>query len=102
MQHPEAPCQVFCTTVLTLPPPLPLLNPLLLLLLPPNRRIDKPLLDNDGNLLVQFTRVQTFGDNQQMGTVNMNWVKVDVDASSRNVFAFTPMVVKANSPGQFA
>jgi hypothetical protein len=53
-------------------------------------KIDKPL-PNATHMLANFTRVQTFG------SPNINWIKVSVDASTRNVFAFQPMVVKDNA-----
>jgi hypothetical protein len=53
-------------------------------------KIDKPLPDMF-HMLPNFTRVQTFG------SPNVHWVKVDVDATSRNVFTFHPMIVEANA-----
>lgn len=53
-------------------------------------KIDKPLPDAT-HMLANFTRVQTFG------SPNVHWVKVDVDADSRNVFTFSPMIVAANA-----
>lgn len=53
-------------------------------------KIDKPL-PNATHMLPNFTRVQTFG------SPNISWVKVDVDAASRNVFTFQPIVVEANA-----
>jgi hypothetical protein len=53
-------------------------------------KIDMPL-QNATHLLPNFTRVQTFG------SPNIDWVKVDVDASSRDVFTFHPMIVAANA-----
>jgi hypothetical protein len=61
-------------------------------------RVDKPLLDAQGRRLENFTRVETFGDNQGTGDVDVNWVKVLVDPSSRDVFAFQAQVVPANQP----
>jgi hypothetical protein len=59
-------------------------------------RIDKPFLDSTGRRLENFTRVETFGDNQGNGNNDVNWVKVYVDASSREVFAYQPQIVPAN------
>jgi len=59
-------------------------------------RIDKPLLDSQGRRLENFTRVETFGDNQANGDNDVHWVKVLVDANSREVFAFQPQIVPAN------
>ena len=49
-------------------------------------KIDKPLTDAT-HLLANFTRVETFG------SPNVHWVKVTVDAKSRPVFRFEPMIV---------
>jgi len=59
-------------------------------------RIDKPLLDSQGRRLENFTRLETFGDNQANGNNDVNWVKVLVDPSSRDVFAFQEQIVPAN------
>lgn len=53
-------------------------------------KIDKPLPDAT-HMLANFTRVQTFG------SPNVHWLRVDVDATSRNVFTFSPMIVAANA-----
>jgi len=55
-------------------------------------RIDKPLLDATGKRVTNFTRVETFGDHQPfLGDVN--WLKVNVDPSSREVFSYEPQIV---------
>ncbi|MFI5247807.1 MAG: hypothetical protein ACHQWV_04555 [Nitrospirales bacterium] len=55
-------------------------------------RVDKPLLDTAGKRIVNFTRVETFGDHQpNLGDVN--WLKVTVDPSSREVFSYEPQIV---------
>lgn len=59
-------------------------------------RVDKPLLDSAGKRVENFTRVETFGDNAQTGTNDVNWVKVYVDPTSREVFSYQPMIVPAN------
>jgi hypothetical protein len=59
-------------------------------------RIDKPLLDAQGRRLENFTRLETFGDNQVNGNNDVQWVKVLVDPTSRDVFAFQPQIVPAN------
>lgn len=59
-------------------------------------RVDKPLLDAAGRRLENFTRVETFGDNQANGTNDTNWLKVNVDIRSREVFAYQPQIVPAN------
>ena len=59
-------------------------------------RIDKPLLDDRGRRLENFTRVETFGDNQGNGNNDVHWVKALVDPQSRDVFAFQPQIVPAN------
>jgi len=59
-------------------------------------RVDKPFLDAAGRRLENFTRVETFGDNQANGTNDVHWLKVAVDPRSRDVFAFQPQIVPAN------
>ena len=59
-------------------------------------RIDKPLLDAQGRRLENFTRVETFGDNQANGINDVHWVKALVDPHSRDVFAFQAQMVPAN------
>jgi hypothetical protein len=59
-------------------------------------RIDKPFLDAKGQRLENFTRVETFGDHQENGTNDVNWLKVLVDARSREVFAYQPQIVPNN------
>jgi hypothetical protein len=59
-------------------------------------RIDKPFLDSQGRRLENFTRVETFGDNQGNGNNDVHWVKALVDPNSRDVFAFQPQIVPAN------
>jgi hypothetical protein len=59
-------------------------------------RIDKPFLDSQGRRLENFTRVETFGDNQANGNNDVHWLKVVVDARSRDVFAYQPQIVPAN------
>jgi hypothetical protein len=59
-------------------------------------RVDKPFLDALGRRLENFTRVETFGDNQQNGTNDVHWLKVIVDVQSREVFSYEPQMVPAN------
>jgi hypothetical protein len=59
-------------------------------------RIDKPLLDSLGRRLENFTRVETFGNNSANGNNDVQWVKVTVDARSREVFSYQPQIVPAN------
>jgi hypothetical protein len=55
-------------------------------------RVDKPLLDSTGKRITNFTRVETFGDHAPtLGDVN--WLKVNVDPSSREVFAYEQQIV---------
>jgi hypothetical protein len=55
-------------------------------------RVDKPLLDSTGKRITNFTRVETFGDHQPtLGDVN--WLKVNVDPSSREVFSYEQQIV---------
>ncbi|MCA8879575.1 MAG: hypothetical protein KDA73_06340 [Rhodobacteraceae bacterium] len=53
-------------------------------------KMDKPL-PNATHMIPNFTRVQTFG------SPNIHWIKVDVDAASRDVFTFRPMIVPGNA-----
>jgi hypothetical protein len=59
-------------------------------------RIDKPFLDAQGRRLENFTRVETFGDHQENGNNDVNWLKVTVDPSSREVFSYQPQIVPRN------
>ncbi|HVO27147.1 MAG TPA: hypothetical protein VMW56_26345 [Candidatus Margulisiibacteriota bacterium] len=59
-------------------------------------RIDRPFLDSMGRRLENFLRVETFGDNQANGNNDVHWVKVMVDARTREVFSFQPQIVPAN------
>ena len=59
-------------------------------------RIDKPLQDASGRRVENFTRVETFDDNQGNGNQDVNWLKVLVDPESRDIFAFQPQIVPAN------
>ena len=59
-------------------------------------RIDKPFLDARGRRLENFTRIETFGDNQGNGNNDVNWLKVRVNARSREVFSYEPQIVPAN------
>jgi hypothetical protein len=46
-------------------------------------RVDKPLLDDQGRRLENFTRVETFGDNAATGLNDVQWVKALVDPHGR-------------------
>jgi hypothetical protein len=59
-------------------------------------RIDRPFQDSQGRRLENFTRVETFGDNQGNGNNDVNWLKVLVDPKSREVFAYQAQIVPAN------
>src|SRR5262249_31542749 len=59
-------------------------------------RIDKPFLNAKGQRLENFTRVETFGDNQGNGNNDVQWLKVLVDPRSREVFSYQPQIVAAN------
>ena len=59
-------------------------------------RVDKPFQDGQGRRLENFTRVETFGDNQGNGNNDVHWVKVTVDPLSRDVFTYQPQIVPAN------
>jgi hypothetical protein len=59
-------------------------------------RVDRPFLDSTGRRLENFTRVETFGDNQGNGTNDVHWLRVDVDPSSRDVFSYQAQIVPKN------
>src|SRR4029077_9720646 len=59
-------------------------------------RLDKPLQNAAGVRVENFTRVETFGDNQQNGTNDVNWLKVSIDPRPREVFSYQPEIVPAN------
>lgn len=59
-------------------------------------RVDKPFQDAQGRRLENFTRVETFGDNQANGNNDVQWLKVLVDPNGRDVFAYQPQIVPAN------
>jgi hypothetical protein len=59
-------------------------------------RVDKPFQDSLGRRLENFTRVETFGDNQANGNNDVNWLKVNVDSNSREVFSYEPQIVPGN------
>ncbi len=59
-------------------------------------RIDKPFLDAQGRRLENFTRVETFGNNQGNGTNDVQWIKVSVNPRSREVFSYQPQIVPSN------
>ena len=59
-------------------------------------RVDRPFLDAQGRRLENFTRVETFGDNQANGTNDVNWLKVFVNARSREVFSYQAQIVPGN------
>ena len=59
-------------------------------------RVDKPFLDATGRRLENFSRIETFGNNPQNGTNDVNWIKVKVDPRSRDVFSFEAMMVPGN------
>ena len=59
-------------------------------------RVDKPLLDSLGRRLENFTRIETFGDNQGNGTNDVQWIRVSVDIRNGEVFSFQPQIVPSN------
>jgi hypothetical protein len=59
-------------------------------------RIDRPFTDSLGRRLENFTRVETFGDHQENGTNDVQWLKVLVDPKSREVFSYQAQIVPAN------
>jgi hypothetical protein len=59
-------------------------------------RIDKPFLDSKGQRIANFTRVETFGDHQENGINDCNWLKVFVNPGGREVFTYQQQIVPAN------
>ncbi len=59
-------------------------------------RIDKPFLDEQGRRLENFTRVETFGNNQANGNNDVHWLKVMVRPTSREVFSYETRIVPGN------
>ena len=59
-------------------------------------RVDKPFQDALGRRLENFTRIETFGNNPANGNNDVQWVKVNIDARSREVFAYQPQIVPGN------
>lgn len=59
-------------------------------------RIDKPFLDAQGRRLENFTRVETLGNNAANGTNDVQWIKVTVNARSREVFSYQTQIVPGN------
>jgi hypothetical protein len=61
-------------------------------------RIDKPLLDRNGNRIEWFTRVETPGDNQGAGNTSndVQWVKATVSPHNPDVFSFEQVIVEPN------
>jgi hypothetical protein len=59
-------------------------------------RVDRPFQDAAGRRLENFTRVETFGNNPANGNNDVQWVKVHIDARSREVFAYEVQIVPGN------
>lgn len=49
--------------------------------------VDKAMVDADGQITRNFTRVEVFGSNDN------NWIEMTVDPRSENVFSFEPVVL---------
>jgi hypothetical protein len=63
------------------------------LALPPRRQAPA---GRSGRRLENFTRVETFGDNQANGTNDVNWLEATVDPRGRGVFAYQAQIVPAD------
>jgi len=61
-------------------------------------RVDKPLQDAAGYRIQNLTRLETPGNNAQTANNDVQWVRVGVDPSEPEVFAFHQEVVEANLP----
>ena len=59
-------------------------------------RVDRPFQDALGRRLENFTRVETFGNNPGNGNNDVQWIKVHVDARSREVFSYEVQIVPGN------
>jgi hypothetical protein len=59
-------------------------------------RVDKPFQDAAGRRLENFTRMETFGNSAGNGNNDVQWVKVTVDARTRDIFTYEPQIVPAN------
>jgi hypothetical protein len=59
-------------------------------------RMDRPFQDAQGRRLENFTRLETFGDNQGNGNNDVQWTKVVIDARTRDVFSYQAQIVPAN------
>jgi len=55
-------------------------------------KLDKAMFDDSGAITSNFTRVEAFGDDEQ------SWIEMTVDPSSKNVFSFQPVILKALTP----
>ena len=53
-------------------------------------RVDKPLYRDDGSLVENFTRVETFGE------PSVHWVRVRVEPQERSVFSFHQEMIPGN------
>ena len=59
-------------------------------------RVDRPFQDALGRRLENFTRVETFGNNPGNGNNDVQWVRVNIDARSREVFSYEVQIVPGN------
>jgi hypothetical protein len=59
-------------------------------------RVDKPLLDRNGNRIEWFTRLETPGDNAQSASNDVQWVKATVSPHNPSVFSFEQVIVEPN------
>ncbi|OLE28551.1 MAG: hypothetical protein AUG44_07150 [Actinobacteria bacterium 13_1_20CM_3_71_11] len=53
-------------------------------------KVDKPLNYDNGQVVVKFTRVETFG------AANTHWVAATIDPRDPNLFGFSPRIVPGN------
>jgi hypothetical protein len=53
-------------------------------------KIDKAMVDDDGRITPNFTRVEVFGSEDN------SWVEMTVDPRSESVFSFAPVVLTSN------
>ena len=55
-------------------------------------KMDKAMVDADGRITPNFTRIEVFGSEDN------SWVEMTVDPSSDNVFSFQPVVLARVAP----
>jgi hypothetical protein len=52
-----------------------------------NIKIDKAMVNDEGRLTANFTRVEVFG------SADNSWVEMAIDPTAENVFSFKPVIL---------